>query len=87
MPELSRFYGIIIYLFAKDHAPPHCHVKYGDDRALVSLETGELLEGNLPRRALRLVQDWIELHKAELFADWEEAQTERPQIKKIAPLE
>ena len=87
MPELSRFYGIIVYLFAKDHAPPHCHVKYGDDKALVSLETGELLEGNLPRRALRLVQDWIELHKDELLADWAEAQTERPNIKKIAPLE
>lgn len=57
MPELSRFYGIVIYLFVKDHVPPHCHVKYGEHLGLVHIETGEVLEGALPRRALRLVQD------------------------------
>jgi hypothetical protein len=86
MPELSRFYGIVIYLFVKDHAPPHCHVKYGEYLGLMNIETGEMLEGNLPRRALRLVQDWIELHKDELVKNWEEAQTDHPNITKIAPL-
>jgi hypothetical protein len=86
MPELSRFYGIVIYMFVKDHTPPHCHVKYGESVGLIQIETGDLLEGHLPRRALRLVQDWIELHKQELLTNWEEAQKEQPQITKIAPL-
>ncbi len=55
MPELSRFYGIVIYMFAKDHLPPHCHVKYAEFRGLIDIRTGEIIEGYLPRRALRLV--------------------------------
>jgi len=87
MPELSRFYGIIIYMFAKDHAPPHCHVKHGEYTSLIDIRTGEVVEGKLPRRALRLVQDWIELHQEELEKNWEEAQTDHPDFKKIGPLE
>jgi len=87
MPELSRFYGIIIYMFAKDHSPPHCHVKYGEYMGLINIRTGEVIEGKLPRRALRLVQDWIEIHQEELEKNWEEAQTDHPNFQKIEPLE
>ncbi len=86
MPELSRFYGIIIYMFAKDHNPPHFHAKYGEFMALIEIKTGELLAGGLPRRALRLVQDWAELHRSELLLNWEKGQSDSPEFAKIEPL-
>jgi hypothetical protein len=86
MPELCRFYGIIVYMFTKDHSPPHFHAKYGEFRGLINIESGELIEGNLPNRALRLLKEWIELHKQELKRNWEESQKDNPKIKKIEPL-
>lgn len=86
MPELSRFYGIIIYMFVKDHNPPHFHAKYGEFMGILDIRTGELIEGELPRRALRLVQDWTELHKEELILNWESAQSDNPEFKRIEPL-
>jgi hypothetical protein len=67
VPEISRFFGIIIAMFAKDHVPPHFHAKYGEFKATFDINTGELLDGNLPGRAIRLFQDWAELHKEELL--------------------
>jgi hypothetical protein len=86
MPEISRFFGIIIAMFAKDHVPPHFHAKYGEFKATFDISTGELLDGNLPRRAIRLVQDWAELHKEELIENWVESQKNNPDIKPIEPL-
>lgn len=86
MPELSRFYGIIIYMFAKDHNPPHFHAKYGEFVGIIDIRTGEIIEGALPRRALRLVQDWAELHKEELMINWKSAQSDNPTFKRIEPL-
>jgi hypothetical protein len=86
MPELSRFYGIIIYMFAKDHNPPHFHAKYGDHMGIIDIQKSELIEGELPRRALRLVQDWAELHKDELLLNWETAQSDNPEFRRIEPL-
>ncbi len=86
MPEICRFYGIIIYMFVKDHAPPHFHAKYAEHRALINIDTGELIDGSLPRRALRLVQDWTELHREELNKNWIESQKDNPEIIKIDPL-
>ena len=87
MPELSRFYGIIIYMFVKDHPPPHFHVKYNEFKALINISDGEIIKGLLPRRALRLVQDWAELHQDELMENWIEASKNNPELKKIKPLE
>lgn len=70
----------------KDHLPPHFHARYGEFWGKIEIETGEILEGNLPRRAIRLIQDWVELHKDELFANFEEAQKDNPDIKPIEPL-
>lgn len=86
MPTISSFYGILIQMFFKDHAPPHFHVKYGEFKAMIDINTLSLLDGKLPRRALNLVLDWAELHQAELKEDWrlcEEMQNPKP----IAPLE
>ncbi|EOZ93260.1 hypothetical protein A33Q_3850 [Indibacter alkaliphilus LW1] len=87
MPEISRFYGIVIYMFAKDHNPPHFHAKYGEYKGIFNIKTGELIEGELPKRALRLIEDWVELRKEELMANWETAQTDFPELRKIDPLQ
>ena len=87
MPEISRFFGIIISLYMKDHAPPHFHAKYGEFWGKFDIATAEMMEGNLPGRAIRLIQDWTELHRNELFANFAEAQKDNPSIKSIEPLQ
>jgi hypothetical protein len=86
MPEISRFYGIVIYMFAKNHLPPHFHAKYGEHIGVIDIRTGEIHEGSLPRRAFRLVQDWAEFHQDDLLKNWEEAQKDTPKFFKIEPL-
>ncbi len=85
MPELSRFYGIVIKMYFGDHAPPHFHAEYASDEALVEIETLTLLAGRLPPRAERLVMEWASLHQNELRAQWDRAATLRS-LQKIAPL-
>ncbi len=73
MPIISMFYGIIIRLYLLDnkhHNLPHIHARYNEFEASISIDDGEVLAGELPRKQLRLVQAWIELHKDELNADW-----------------
>ena len=86
LPEISRFLGIVIAMFYNDHNPPHFHAKYGDFKAVIAIETGEVIEGRLPPRVLGLVQEWREYHKDELAEDWNFAR-ERKALKKIQPLE
>ncbi len=85
MPELSRFLGIVIKMYYKDHAPPHFHATYGEYLMTVEIETG-VVKGQFPKRALRLVMEWHELHKDELLQDWTLARKEVP-LKPIPPLE
>jgi hypothetical protein len=85
MPTISTFYGILIQMFWKDHAPPHFHALYGEDEALIDIRTLEIIEGRLPRRALALVLEWAQEHRAALLEDWELcAHNHSP--KKIPPL-
>jgi hypothetical protein len=86
MPELSRFFGIIIAMYFNDHAPPHFHAKYGDDEAAIRIDNGEVVEGLLSARAKRLVEEWRVLHQSELYEDWSRARARQP-LNKIAPLE
>ncbi len=86
MPEISRFFGIIIRLFYEDHSPPHIHVEYQGNKALFDFQ-GNILRGSLESRtAIRLVRDWIEIHFNELGEDWELARTGKP-IRSIPPLD
>jgi hypothetical protein len=85
VPEISRFLGIIVTMYYKDHAPPHFHAKYGEFLLSVEIETG-VLTGHFPKRALRLVLEWYELHKTELIEDWRLARLEKP-LNAIPPLE
>jgi len=86
LPEVSRFFGIIIALYYNDHAPPHFHAKYGGAEATILIESGEVLDGNLSKRALRLVEEWRALHQEELMEDWKLARERQP-LNKIEPLE
>ena len=88
MPELSRFFGIIIRMYMEagvQHHRPHFHAYYGDDRAVYSLDSIEVLAGQLPKRQQRLVEAWAELHQAELEEDWQRLQAGQPP-EPIAPL-
>ena len=88
MPTISMFYGIIVYLYFidnKQHNTPHIHVKFQEDEAVISIPHGDVLEGNLPKPKMKLLQAWIELHKDELVADWELAVSGQ-QPYKIDPL-
>lgn len=82
MPELSRFFGIIIRMYAEVNAPhhqSHFHAYYQDEVAIYGLDPVELIAGSLPRRQQRFVEAWAELHQAELLADWNRLQSgERP---------
>jgi hypothetical protein len=85
VPEISRFYGIIIKIFWDDHFPPHFHAEYGDLQAIFNIDTLALIAGKLPPRALGLVMEWAALHQAELKADWEKAKSKQS-VDKIPPL-
>lgn len=73
MPTISMFYGIIIYMYFfdnKKHNKPHVHAEYGEHAAVLSIEDGELLDGRLPNKKLKMVQAWIAIHEDELMANW-----------------
>jgi hypothetical protein len=78
VPRISTFYGIAIYMYYRDHAPPHFHAIYGDSEASVVIETGDVLEGSLPRRARALVSEWAEAHRDELRQAWDQARAAQP---------
>lgn len=86
MPEISRFFGIVIFMYFDEHDPPHFHAKYGEERALISIHELKVLEGKLPRRALSLVLEWAHEHRDELLQNWISLQT-TGEYSKIAPLE
>ena len=85
MPEISRFLGIVIGIFPREHPPPHFHAAYGDYQMTVEIRGG-VVHGDFPKRALRHVLEWLDLHQQELLVDWELVQMGQP-AKKIAPLE
>lgn len=86
MPCVSRFYGIAIYLYYKDHAPPHFHAIYGEDEVAIEIATGNVMAGAIPKRAAQLVQEWLAQHQAELQVDWDLAVSGRP-LNPVPPLD
>lgn len=85
VPKISAFYGIVIEMYFGDHPPPHFHARYAGDEALIVIETGEVYAGSLPARALKLVREWLELHRADLLANWALAEQLEPTVP-VAPL-
>ena len=86
MPELCRFYGIVIRMFPDDHGPPHFHASYSGEQITVDIDSLSVLSGRLPRRAERLVAEWAEMHQEELLEAWSRSQRRQPPGR-IAPLD
>ena len=85
MPEVSRFFGIFILMYYKEHEPPHFHAKYGDQVGVFSIEDLKLVEGHLPKRVISLILEWAFEHRDELTEDWKLAMARKP-LRKIPPL-
>jgi len=86
VPRLSYFYGIAIYMYYREHLPPHFHAIYGSHDAEIAIQSRRVLKGSLPSRALTLVRKWAKLHEMELTEAWSRAQDREP-VRPIAPLE
>jgi len=82
MPEIARFYGIVIKLFFGDHPPPHFHAVYGEYVGLFAITTLEMIEGDLPKRAEKLVLEWAKINKSQLKRMWD-----TQEFHKVPPLE
>lgn len=85
MPRISAFYGMVITMHWDDHPPPHFHVRFGEYRATISIQTADMIEGDLPARALKLVREWAGIHQHELRENWRRARMHEPVIP-IEPL-
>jgi hypothetical protein len=86
MPRISEFYGIAIYMYYRDHPPPHFHAIYGEFDAEIAINTSEIMEGELPRKARQLVREWTDLRRIELQRDWDLARAGEP-LEWIDPLD
>lgn len=86
MPEISRFFGIVIAMYFNEHNPPHFHARYGNDKVEIDIESLSVLAGRLPPRAMGLVIEWASRHQAELMEDWKLARAQA-ELRKIEPLE
>jgi hypothetical protein len=86
MPRVSTFYGIAIYMYYNDHAPPHFHAIYGESEAVFAIGNLQILDGDVPRRVRALVVEWGTLHNDELIEDWNLARRGMP-LNPIRPLD
>ena len=86
MPEISRFFGIVIKMFVDDHNPPHFHAFYAEHETLVDIQSLAIFAGRLPPRAMGLMIEWATIHQEELMDDWNRAQRHVPLVK-IKPLQ
>lgn len=86
MPQVSRFFGIVISMNYNEHPPPHFHVRYGRQKAIIAIETLTLLRGNLSPRVLGMVIEWASLHRDALLENWYLARQHQP-LQQIEPLE
>ncbi len=85
MPEISRFLGIIITMYYKEHQPPHFHAKYGDQAGVISISDLRLISGCLPKRIISLILEWAFEHRDDLMEDWELASAKKP-LRSVPPL-
>ncbi|MBF0132515.1 MAG: DUF4160 domain-containing protein [Magnetococcales bacterium] len=81
MPTISYFYGILIQMFRRDHAPPHFHALYAEYEAVFDIRTLEMIEGKLPKRAMALVREWATIHQSELMENWQRCENKQPNFR------
>jgi hypothetical protein len=85
VPRICAFQGIAIFMFFKDHGPPHFHARYGEYKMKMAIDTLAVVDGSLPPRQIRLVREWAMQHRADLMENWLRASVEVP-LKAIEPL-
>ncbi|MCA1840747.1 MAG: DUF4160 domain-containing protein [Actinomycetota bacterium] len=85
MPRLSYFYGISVYLYSRDHNPPHIHAIYAGEEVIVEIQDMSVIKGTVPPRAMRMLRTWMELHRQELLGAWASA-SEGQVVGTIEPL-
>ena len=85
MPTIAWFYGIAIQMFYNDHSPPHVHARYGEAKAIVRISDGEIIAGELPPLAAKLVRDWTLARRAELEDNWARARAHQPLERLAGP--
>lgn len=85
MPRISYFYGIAIYLYYREHQPPHFHALYGDDEVTIAIDSLAVLSGRLPARAMGMAMEWASLHQDELRRAWQQVMAMEP-VTPIPPL-
>ena len=85
MPEICRFYGIVIKMYFADHAPPHFHAEYAEHEARIAIDSLAVISGKLPARAMGLVAEWATLHQQDLSGLWEKARRLEP-LHRLDPL-
>lgn len=85
VPRISEFYGIVIAMYYREHGVPHFHATYAGDTVVIAIQTGRVIAGSVPARALRLIQEWCELHRDELRLNWGRARENAPLVR-IDPL-
>jgi hypothetical protein len=86
MPSISRFFGVVIYMYFNDHSPPYFHAEYGESEAVYVIEPLDILRGQLPRRAHGMVIEWALAHRDQLRVNWDRARSRLP-LEQIEPLE
>lgn len=86
MPEISRFFGVVVTMHDDDHSPAHFHVRYEQRRAAIGIRPLRVLVGDLPPRVLGFITEWAALHETELLEDWRLAREQQP-LRRIAPLQ
>lgn len=84
MPELSRFYGIVVFMNYNDYDPPHFHVRYQEQEVTIEIQSG-IVQGMMAKRALKLLFEWFEQHQQELADNWQRARGRGP-LQRIPPL-
>ncbi len=85
MPEICRFYGIVIKMYFADHSPPHFHAEYAEYEARIAIENLTVVSGTLPPRAMGLVAEWASLHQQDLSGLWDKARRAEP-LGRLDPL-
>ena len=85
MPAISRFLGIVIAMYYKEHNPPNFHAKYNEYKAVFTIEDLKMSEGDLPKRVVSLVLEWAFLHRDELMENWKLSEEGKP-LNNIEPL-
>ena len=87
MPEICRFFGIIIQMYGNDHIPPHFHAIYNEFHAIIEIETGEILQGSMPSKQLKFIQVWASIHNEELIENFNNLRADIQTFRKINPLQ